>query len=254
MGGLNETVSTLLGYLRAGLNQPAAPPQFPPSFDPSPTNYHRQQLAPPVLPNAPSSSGAPLRLDADFNARSPSNPLHWELQMPPVAPQSNDLADLLGNHPQNHLPPIRPSSARQQHQYLPPRHPPDSVGYLGMSMGGGTQLQPPVLPPMPPQPPSSKSSPADYSSSNGSSGRRPSAPGIMSSVSFSSPPSASHHNDNNGSMARNKRQRPNSPMVQNGYDNHNNPRYHTQNHPPLPNYPAPRHPISQCPFGFSLLV
>ncbi|KAI5480457.1 hypothetical protein MNV49_000610 [Pseudohyphozyma bogoriensis] len=95
MGGLQSTVESLLGFLRSSSGAPhssshlpsppaarttAAQPPSLPSFDPNSfqTHPHSNGVALPALDLQPQVA---MRLDADFNARSPANPLHWDVNL-----------------------------------------------------------------------------------------------------------------------------------------------------------------------------
>ncbi|KAK4048391.1 hypothetical protein OIO90_005861 [Microbotryomycetes sp. JL221] len=88
---LTGTVQTLVSTLSSGSRMPGS----------------NDLAAPPLLSmgSAASSISAPLRLDPSFNARSPANPMTWDLEMP-----GNGIAPLLAQHHvyQPQLPPTIP--------------------------------------------------------------------------------------------------------------------------------------------------
>lgn len=166
MSSLASTVESLSGLIRSsGLANSFSNPS---AFASNGSHLHSLNPAAgsPPVGHAPRH---PVRLDNDFNARSPSNMMHWDHAI--MSPEST-LGPLLA-HTSSHL-------YRHDAQVQP---------------------QPPTIP----------------------------------SVSFSvATPASSHSYSSSVNSLKRPRQDSSSDSVQ-------------RDHPPLPNYRAPPHPISQCP-------
>ncbi|KAL8278963.1 hypothetical protein RQP46_008632 [Phenoliferia psychrophenolica] len=166
MSSLASTVESLSGLIRSSGLAGGFP--NPPAF-----TGNGAHLLHPLHSGSPPGQGPsrqrqqqqPMRLDNDFNARSPANPMHWDHS---IIPHENTLGPLLSQSP--HL----------YHQH---------------------DAQPPTIPPIP-------------------------------SVSFSVATPTSRHSYSSTASLKRARQDSLEDSVR-------------REHPPLPNYRAPPHPISQ---------
>ncbi|KAK4699279.1 hypothetical protein P7C70_g6984, partial [Phenoliferia sp. Uapishka_3] len=163
----NNNNNTFAGVNLSSLHHPqASASASPPVLQ---QRRHNQQPQPPQ----------PVRLDADFNARSPSDMLHWDHQ---IMPSDTSLLP-------PHLAGVQSSNPFQNHQH----HRDD--------------LRPPTIPPFP-------TASVSFAIPSPGSGSSAHSPGIVGSLKRPRAPSSS------------------AESVQREF-------------PPLPNYRAPPHPISQ---------